>query len=295
MKKYFYNIKYFLKETKTLIKLNKLSNVTTLLCIALILFILSMVISGWWISNKVADAISKEAEISVYYDDYLNNSEITGLVEKISKINGVDDVNIVDESEAYERMVNILGKEARVLEYLDENPFSSFLEVRIHLDSMDYVLEELEFINGVNHVRDNRKVLNRLRSIGDIMKFLGYLIVIAVSITTLVIISHIIRLGVQSNKDQINTMRLLGAPEGFIAFPFFLEGLFLTISGGVLAAVLSLFVLKKLYAQMQGPLPFIPLPSLGVLSQSITILVMLLSAVLGIIGSLFGLKSAKDK
>jgi cell division transport system permease protein len=288
MKKYFYNIKYFLKETKTLIKLNKLSNVTTLLCIALILFILSMVISGWWISNKVADAISKEAEISVYYDDYLNNSEITGLVEKISKINGVDDVNIVDESEAYERMVNML-------EYLDENPFSSFLEVRIHLDSMDYVLEELEFINGVNHVRDNRKVLNRLRSIGDIMKFLGYLIVIAVSITTLVIISHIIRLGVQSNKDQINTMRLLGAPEGFIAFPFFLEGLFLTISGGVLASALSLFVLKKLYAQMQGPLPFIPLPSLGVLSQCITILVMLLSAVLGIIGSLFGIKSAKDK
>ena len=114
-------------------------------------------------------------------------------------------------------------------------------------------------------------------------------------ISTLLIISHIIKLGIYNNREQINTLRLLGASEIFIAFPFLLEGLLLTLGGGILASVLSTFTLKSVYAQMAGTLPFIPLPSLEVLLPGLVLLVISLSAVMGIVGSLFGLLSAKSK
>ena len=294
MKKYFYNIGYFIKEAKTIIRVNLLSNITTLLSTALILFILAIVISGWWVSNQVVEAIEKEAEINVYFDESLDNEYVIKLIDKIKNIDGVRSARVVDEGEAYNRMVEILGKEAQVLKYFDDNPFSSFIEVRINLGKMDSISKKLDGQKGVEHIRDNKKALDRLNDISDILKVLGYFVVTAVGITTLVIISHIIRLGIHNSKEQINTMRLLGAPNNFIAFPFLLEGLLLTIGGGILAAALVGLVLKQVYANMAGPLPFIPLPPLGALVKNIIIIVIMISAILGLIGSFIGLSSAID-
>lgn len=294
MKKYFYNLGYFLKEVKTIIRLNLLSNIATLLSTALILFILAMVISGWWVSSEVIETIQGEAEVSVYFDENFSKDNAMHLVERIEAIEGVREARLIEEEEAYERMVGILGKEARVLEYFDDNPFSSFIEVKIHLEKMSSIIGKLNHLDGIEHIRDNKEVLHRLRNISEIFNFLGYLVVAAAGITTLVITSHIIRLGIYNNKEQINTLRLLGAPEDFIAFPFLLEGLFLTLGGGIIATSLSKFILKHVYAQISGPLPFIPLPPLEDLLRSLSILILLSSGILGFMGSLFGLLSTRD-
>lgn len=294
MKNFFYNAGYFLKEAKTIIRLDLLSNIFSLLSTVLIFFILAMVISGWWVSNRVAEAIQGEAEINVYFDESMGNTGAMQMVERIKVLEGVRQAQMVEESEAYDRMVEILGKDARVLGIFDNNPFSPFIEVEINLEEIDPVLENLHLMKGVEDVRDNREVLDRLRHIAGVLTLLGYLVVTAVGISTLVIISHIIRQGIYNNREQINTLRLLGAPEAFIAFPFLLEGLLLTLGGGILAAVLAAFALKYVYVQMVGPLPFIPLPPREALVSGMVIAVMSLSAILGIVGSLLGLSSARS-
>lgn len=292
MKKYFYNLGYFLKEVKNIICINLLSNIATFFSITLILFILAMVISGWWISGGVIKAIQGEAEISIYYNEDIGD-ETTTLIDEIKAVDGVYEARLVKEDEAYERMEGILGKEAKVLEYFDDNPFNSFIEVKIDLDKISFVLEKLKLINGIEHIRDNQDVLIRLRNISEIFSFLGSLIITAAGITTLVIIFHIIKLGIHSNKDQINTLRLLGATEGFIGFPFILEGLFITLAGGLMAVSLAGFILRHIYAQVAGPLPFIPLPSLAGLLKNLRILIMIASGALGLMGSLSGLFSTR--
>ncbi len=295
MKSVMNNTGYFLKEVRTIIRLDLMSNIFSLLSNTLIFFILAMVMSGWWISNEVVQAIQGEAEISVYFEDHIGSSGASTLVEKIKTVNGVGQARIVDEGEAYERMADILGKDAQVLAFFDDNPFSSFIEVKIHLEEIDSVLDQLSSMTGVNYVRDNREVLERLRSIAGILRLLGYVVVGAVGISTLVIISHIIRQGIYSNREQINTLRLLGAPEMFIAFPFLLEGIFLTLGGGLLASTLAAFAIKYAYVHMAGPLPFFPLPPLDALITSIVMLITVLSGCMGIVGSVLGFTSAKSK
>ncbi|ATW25907.1 cell division protein FtsX [Candidatus Formimonas warabiya] len=288
------NTGYFLKETKIIVQLNLLSHIFSLLSTGLIVFILAMVISGWWVSSQVVAAIQGEAEINAYFDENMAPGAVGQLMERMKGIPGVREVRLVDQEEAYERMVEILGKEARVLSLFDENPFSPFLEVKIDLAEMDPILKGLASMPGIESVRDNREVLDRLRSMAGVLRYLGCLIVAAVGISVLVIVSHIIRLGIYNNREQINTLRLLGAPEIFIAFPFVLEGLFLTLGGSILAAAMSGLALKFVYAQMAGPLPFIPLPPLDLLVTGLVILVISLGVLLGIAGSLFGLLSARS-
>lgn len=292
MKKYFFNLGYFLKEVKNLICQSLLSNIVTLFSIALILFILAMVVSGWWISGGVIDAIQGEAEISVYYDENIG-SDVSLLIEKVKAVKGVREAELINEDEAYSRMEVILGKEAKVLEYFDDSPFSSFIEVKIDLEKLSIILQKLKGVEGIEHIRDNQDVLIRLRNISEIFSFVGLLIITAAGITTLVIISHIIKLGINSNKEQINTLRLLGATEGFIGFPFILEGLFLTLAGGFIAVSLAGFMLKHIYAQVAGPLPFIPLMPIIELKSDLRLLIVSASGVLGLLGSFSGLYSTR--
>ncbi|SCY91191.1 cell division protein FtsX [Alkaliphilus peptidifermentans] len=294
MKNIIYNTGYFIKEAKTIVKLDLLSNIFSVFSIGLIFFILAMVISGWWVSNQVIDVIQGEAEISIYFDDNIDSRATQQLVEEIKNIEGVGEVRIVNEGEAYERMVEILGKEATVLEFFDDNPFSPFIEAKINLEEVNNVLKEVDLLTGVSHVRDNRNVLDRLHNIAGLLQILGFLVVAAVGISTLFIISHIIRLGIYNNREQIKTLRLLGAPEVFIAFPFLLEGLFLTVGGGIVASILSNLAINQIYTQMTGPLPFIPLPPREVLVSGLAIMIVTLSITLGIGGSIFGLTSSKS-
>ena len=66
MKILLYNLNYFCKEVATSIRLNLLTNLFSAVSIGLILFILAMVTSGWWMSKHVIEIIRQEAEISVF-------------------------------------------------------------------------------------------------------------------------------------------------------------------------------------------------------------------------------------
>ena len=295
MKNLSYNMGYFVKEVKTIIKINLLSNIFSVFSTALIFFILAMVISGWRVSNQIVEVLQGESEINIYLDEELSHNSASQLLDKIHNMIGVKEARVVEENEAYGRMVEILGKEARILEFFDDNPFSPYIEVKLHLDEIEPVIDKLNLEKGIEHIRDNRDILDRIHDIDRILRYLGYLGIVAVGISTLVIISHIITMGIYNNKDQINTLRLLGASESFIAFPFLLVGLVLTLGGGVIATGLAGFVIKQIYIQMAGPLPFIPLPPLDTLLSSLTLVIISLSAILGFIGSLWGLSSAKEK
>lgn len=293
MKNFLFNAGYFVKETKTIIRMNLLSNILSFLSIGLIFFILSMMISGWWISNQIVLAIQGEAEISVYFSKGTED-DAAELTERIRSIEGVSEAKLINEEEAYSRMEKILGKEARVLEHFEDNPFSPFIEVKIQIEDIGQILKELDMMTGIEHVRDNREVLERILSISQIIKVLGYLIITAVGISTIVIISHIIRMGIYDSREQINTLKLMGAPEAFICIPFMLEGLMLTMGGGALASILAVSTLKFVYAQAVGPLTFIPFPPQEALASNLVMLIIFLSVALGTVGVFFGLSSAKN-
>ncbi len=295
VKNYIFNIKYFLKEAKTIFKVDLLSNLFSILSISFILLILSMISSGLWVSNQLVTTLEKEAEINIYYKEDMEIEDINKLSEKIGKVDGVTGSQVISQGESFNRMEEILGKEAKILGYFDDNPFSSFIEVKIDIIKLDWVLDSLNNMADIESIRDNRQILDRLSEITLLLKFLGLLFIVAIGISTIVVISHIIRQGIYNNRDMINTLKLLGAPNLFIGFPFLLEGLLLTLCGGLLAAILSNIVINYVYGQMLGSLPFIPLPDKDILKWNLNLLIFVLSGSLGIAGSIFGLNSAKAK
>lgn len=295
MKTIISNFGYFLKEARTIIKINLMSNILSILSIGLILFFAVATISGWWISNQAVEVLEEEAEINVYFAEDIDEDEVDHMMKKIHALTGVEEVSLVDKNEAYHRMEEVLGNEAKVLKYLDENPFSPYIEVQIDLESMDSIIERLKSIEGIEQIRDNREILGKIRNLSSVLKTIGYIFITAVGVSTLIIVSHIIRTGIYENREQINTLILLGAPDGFISFPFLIEGMILTLGGGLLASLLLSLSLRYVYSVMAGPLPLIPLPDMESMGRKLISIIMLLSAGFGLLGSLFGLRSARSR
>ena len=285
------NTGYFLKEIRTIIKLDLVSNIFSIISLAFIFFILSSIISGGWITNNMIQAIENEAEISIYYNE---GSDPKNIAYKIREIEGVRDVVLVDESLAKLKMNEIMGEEYGIIELFDHNPFSPYIEVKIDLESIDTIISVANDIDEVELVRDNKEVLDKLKGISKLANILGILVIVAVSVATLVITSHIIRQCIYVNREAINTLKLLGAPEFFINLPFILGGLLMTIIAGVLSVLMVSGVLRYIYSQITGSLPFIILPNLGEMIMGIGIFSLILSLILGLLGSFFGLRSTRD-
>lgn len=295
MKSFLYNIGYFIRETGRIIKFNLFSNIFSVIGTGLILFLLAIVITGADIGNLLVDMLSEEAEINGYFSDVISENERDTVVEKIDKINGVRRVRLVNETEAKDRMEDVLGEEAKILEVFDENPFEAFIEIRIDLNYIDDILDDVESMVEIEYVRDNREVLESIEDITNALKLLGYLMMVAVGITTIIILSHMIRQGIYNNKDQINTLRLLGSPGGFIGFPYILTGILLTLLGGIIASVSIVLLINVAYDSFAGSIPFLPLPPRNQLIDKMTLLLPSISLILGFIGSLFGLSSIRER
>ena len=295
MRTFFYNIGYFMMEAKRTLRFNPLSNLVSVIGTGLILFLLGMVLVGWSVGDQLIASLRDEAEVSVYLVEGTDKEEALALVATIKKIEGVFDASYIDETQAQAQMEEMLGEEAQILELFEENPFEAFLEVRINLEQMDTVLNDVKDLQSIEYVRDNREVLEQIKGITDGLKLLGTLVILAVGITTLIIISHMIRQGIYNNKEQINTLRLLGAPNSFIGFPFVLTGTLLTLCGGGLAMLLLIVIINGGYNQLSNSIPFIPMPTQSDLRDKVSFTLLAVSILLGLLGSMFGLSSIKNE
>lgn len=289
------NTKYYMGEVKTILKLNGLSSFLSVISLALIFFITTLTLTGWWLSTTFTSALEDEAEISAYYPAELNQYSVEALIIEIEKIEGVKSVESISEAQSFEKMSEILGQEAKILNQFDVNPFEAYLEIGIEIDRLEPILNSLEAMDQLEYIRDNRTILEKISRISGIVGLLGIIMTLAVGISTFIITSHIIREGVHAHEAQINTLQLLGAPDTFINMPFIIEGVLLTVLSGILASTAYLAFASRIGKFAEGVIPFFPVIGAQRMLLTISIGTVCVSVVLGLVASLFGLKFNKKK
>ena len=332
MKRTMDNMAHHLREAGILFRSNLFSNLMSLFSTTLVFLFLALILAGWRTTGHWVGLIRSGAEIQIFHRLAVPSPEMetgsvssgtgdiakstsTGAVDvavlaktiekipgvdaailakTIEKIPGVEAVAYVNAEDARKRMVELLGGETDALAQFGENPFRPFLEARIRLEDMNAVLTAVKGLDGVESVRDNRSILEMLIGLETALRTLGLALGIAVGIFTLVLLSHIIRTGILHNREQICTLRLLGAPEFHIACPFFLLGIFLSAGGALLAACLVSGGISLFWMKIASPLPFLPLPGAQTLQGGLFGILGGIGFALGLLGTASGLLSAKN-
>lgn len=172
----------------------------------------------------------KKIQVCAYLDDSVDEEKKQELLSRLYSMAGVESVEYVDKDQAMEDFKGMLGKDADLLEGLEENPLPASFLIKLAYEARDVervkkLSREVGSWQGVTEVDYGGSWLDSFSSAIGIARaavfVLGGLIVVAV----VFIISNTIRLTMYSRKEEIGIMKLVGAGNLLVRLPFVLEGI----------------------------------------------------------------------
>lgn len=235
---------YFLKKLWQNIRLTCLSQMVCLFVIALSLGTLGIFLLFGLNISSFLQSWQQKIPIIVFFSDEKTALEYKDSLQRQIEVKAI---TYVSSEEALSRLKQWLAQKTSLLEGLDENPLLPSLEITIkpQYQSPDLLKGFVEKIGKISGVKDiiYPSHLFFIASTGwQFLKILMGLIGLFLSISAIFIISNTIRLNFQKRGEEIKIMRLLGATDLFIKFPFYLEGL---LQGG-LGSIFGLLILRGL-------------------------------------------------
>jgi len=231
------------------------------------------------------------SHIKIYLSDSASLAQISDFQTRLQHDARVVSVHFEDKDEAQ--------KEARqnpdiqqALETLGSNPLPASLNLDVRkltdLAGFDLMAKATPIVDKTTATDYNRDVINKLHTIINIIEGVGAAIALILLVISVVIIMNTIRTAVYARRTEIEIMKLVGATDWFVRWPFILEGML----GGLLAAIFSgaiVYLGYRLFVNVaQSSLLSIPFDS----TFTFVLLVLLLAGgiAVGAFGSFLGVR-----
>lgn len=187
--------------------------------------------------------LQKENAVVAFVDESLTDEEAQGLQSQLSGISGVADCTFVSRQEARDEYVDQYNEDDL---YSDLDPTIFRHRYVMHLTDlklMDQVVQSLESVEGIAKVRADQDISNGFITVRNIASVISIALIAILLIISVFIISNTIKLTTFDRRDEIAIMKMVGATNGFIRWPFVYEGFMI----GLLSAVLGFGLQWLLY------------------------------------------------
>jgi len=245
-------------------------NLLAVLSISIGLLIVSAFVTITQNLDSVLKRWSKDFGLIVYLNEGINRETEDSLKDFFQHDAYISTVKYISKDQALQELRQMLGKQAPVLDVFENNPLPSSFELTLKMEFLSPAFverkaSEIKHLNGIEDVQYGEKWLSSLSTLANLMKvsavFLGSAIYVAIAFITY----STIKIFFYRRKDEIDTLKLLGATRTFIRLPFLLEGLFIGILAGIVSSLGLLGLYTLVINKISGFLPainiiIVPLP-----------------------------------
>ncbi|HET7026820.1 MAG TPA: permease-like cell division protein FtsX [Candidatus Limnocylindrales bacterium] len=255
------------------------------------MILMLLLLSGFWIIQSGLTAglqfVEQKVEVVADLRDGITTGEVEAIQAALLQHPEVEGVTYVTKDEALARFKASTRAQGEqdLTEYLDSNPLHPSVEVKLKDPRVfGTVLDDLRELDGVTNVKDIQSLVDRVLTVTNVLRTAGVVVLLVIAVIVLFIIVNTIRLAVFARAEEIEVMRLVGASDAFIRWPFVFEGAFV----GFVGAAVTLGVLA-LAADPLGKFMFdffrvLPL-HFGTLARDLVALVLGAGVGLGVLGS----------
>jgi len=271
------------------------------------MLLMLLLLAGFWLLQAGLEAgvsyVEEKVEIVADLRDVPGADAVLvvqaqALAADVAALPEVRDVHYVSKDEALARFRQRLRDRGQVdlTGYLDRNPLPASLEVSL-VDPRDYqsVVDLLgSRTEVVESVVEVQQLIERLTSVTNVLRTGGIAVLVLVGIVVLFIIVNTIRLAVVARREEIEIMRLVGASDAFIRWPFIFEGAFVGLLGAAAALAILALLAQPVGDMMYGFFRVLPL-EFGTIARDLVILVVGTGLGVGILGSWLSVRSYLTK
>ena len=252
-----------------------------------------ILLAGFWIIQtgllSALDFTESKVEVQVNLQVDATPESIAALGDRIQGMTGVAGFTLVSREEALARFQKSMKDQGRedLSKYLDTNPFPASYEVKLIDPSYaKAVATSLQPTKepAVRNVLDTKDTAQNVKSVTDILRTAGSVILVVIGVIVLFIIVNTIRLAVVARSEEIEIMRLVGASDAFIRWPFVFEGAMVGLLGAAITLGGLALLADPIGVFMVDFFRVLPL-SFGSLARDLVVLVTAAGLGLGVLGS----------
>ena len=191
--------------------------------------------------NYLVKEIESEQGMQVFMVKDATDEQITKFGEELKSLDYVAKVTYVSKEEALNSLKESFGEKQYLLEpYEKKNPLKpSYVVTLTDLEKADEVQNNIEQLENMDNVQVRNQTINTLVNVANGIRWVSAGILVLLVIISVFIIANTIKLTVHARRKEISIMKYVGATNGFIRWPFIVEGIII----GVVSAMLSILIL----------------------------------------------------
>ena len=196
--------------------------------------------------NSIMEQVQSKQAMQAFINPEATPEEEEKLEEKIWAIPEVNSVEYVSQEEALNTVKGWLSDAAEIIDAYsgEDNPFkASYVITLTDLTKSDEVQAQIESFENVTRVESGNVTINRLVDIANGIRTATAVILVLLILISIFIIANTIKLTVHARRKEISIMKYVGATNGFIRWPFMVEGIII----GILAALITVVILGFTY------------------------------------------------
>jgi len=290
------NMRYFFSETVKSLRRNRLLSIATLSTVTICILILGMAVLLTINAGHFMNRLESDLEMMVFVEDSLDKGQLTDLGQEIENLSGVKSVQFISKDQALNSLQSkFADKKYDLKQTVGDNPLPNSFKVKAeNPEDVAKIAKQLFKLDGVYKVNYGQGLVERLFQITRWVRIISIIIIIMLALGAIFLIATTIRLAIFSRRKEIYLMKLIGATDWFVRWPFFIEGILLGSVGALLAIILLAIGYGSLVSNMQTAIFFIPLINSPRLLMEIYLALFAAGAVLGSLGTFISLNRFLD-
>ncbi len=278
---------YILKSTFQSILKEKWINILSALAIASSLLIMVVTFLLVYNFHLATNRLPELFSVVIYLKDNLSREETDEIINQLKQRNDIAGVKYISKADALDDFKKTVKTAKAILEGIDDNPFSSYIELKLKREfvsrsAVENISADIKKINGVEETYFAERIVETIHFLKKSVHGVGIFLLAIISVVVIFISYSTVKILFYRKQEEIEIMKLLGATNNFIKAPFILEGGMLGLAGGLFAVIEVMIIFMVIKYQLSGMLPVfegIVLPLL------IFPFLILTGCLLGIIGS----------
>ena len=256
----FSNLEFFLVEAFRSFRRSALMSLVAIGTITVSLVIFGLFVLLIMNLSNVVGTVSSRMDIAAYVEKDISLQTAGAVQVELSKIPGVEKVDFISRTEAWKKFKGEFGTKLSLDEILTGNPLPHTFNIQIrNPDLLEPIAKQVSNVELIDEVRYSGNLVDQIKSLISAVRLGGAALVILISIATLLIVVNTVRLTVLARETDISIMKLVGATNTFVKWPFIIEGVMFGVIGGLLAFVILKLSYDAIILRISLALPFIPL------------------------------------
>ena len=246
--------------------------------------------------NYIVKIAESGVAVTAFFDEGMSESEILKIGEKIEARSEVSEMVYVSAEEAWEEYKEVYFSENPQLAegFADDNPLANSAHFEIYVSDVelqDELVTYIESVDGVRKINQSEDIAKILSNFNVLVGYASIAIIGLLLAVSVFLISNTITIGINSRREEIGIMKLIGATNTFVRTPFLIEGIVIGLVGAIIPMVTLFFGYRELVTYVMGEfnlltgvLQFLPAENLFV---TLIPVALLLSVGIGFLGSFF--------